>query len=264
MWQEIAQLIKNYMGSGLILILYLACLAFLVLREKDKAKRCIFVYMPVIVLVVFLLPPFRMLFEMFGEDEISYRILWLVPMAVTIVYSAVKIMAGEPDDGTGRMAKAKARPALILIAAAILIAACGTFYYSSPYVSIAENEYHVPDVVVEICDQISVEGREVMAVFPDELMPYVRQYTPYVCMPYGRQLQTEWGTTTDDLWEAMKLDTVDATYISQNAMARNCHYIIVDSEKAMIGSFNKNGYVLFGKVGKYNIFVQTDLDLSIN
>ena len=63
----------------------------------------------------------------------------------------------------------------------------GKLVYSSPLFSRAENTYHIPQVVVDICDAIEVEGREVMAAFPDEFLLYVRQYSPVICMPYGRE-----------------------------------------------------------------------------
>ena len=57
---------------------------------------------------------------------------------------------------------------------AVLVMLSGSFIYSNEFFNRAENLYHVPQSVVDICDAIEVEGREVMAVFPAELLQYVR------------------------------------------------------------------------------------------
>ena len=61
------------------------------------------------------------------------------------------------------------------VAACLLIVVSGKLVYSNSLFERAENIYHMPQEVVDICDAIEIEGREVMAAFPDEFLLYVRQ-----------------------------------------------------------------------------------------
>ena len=72
--------------------------------------------------------------------------------------------------------------------AIVLFTISGSLIYRNPNFQKAENAYHVPQSVVDICDTIEVPGREVMAAFPGELLQYVRQYSNVICMPYGRDI----------------------------------------------------------------------------
>ena len=46
MWKDAVQLFRNYMGTGLIVILFLLAVVYLLVCEKRKHVRIIFVYMP--------------------------------------------------------------------------------------------------------------------------------------------------------------------------------------------------------------------------
>ena len=71
----------------------------------------------------------------------------------------------------------------------------------------------MPQAVVDICDAIQVEGREVMAVFPKEMLSFVRQYTPLVCMPYGREMLVERWNADNPLYDAMEAEVLDMDVI---------------------------------------------------
>ena len=182
MWSSVSGAFRDYMGTGLIGICFLVSLVYLFLTEKRKHLRILFLYMPFCFLALFFNPLFSKLVYRMAEDEIYWRVLWLLPMTVTIAYTFVRLW-GEIGQKRGE------RAARILgLCLAGIVAASGSFIYASPSFSRAENIYHMPDAVVEICDAINVPGREVMAVFPLELTQYVRQYSPVTCMPYGREM----------------------------------------------------------------------------
>ena len=68
MWKDAVQLFRNYMGTGLIVILFLLAVVYLLVCEKRKHVRIIFVYMPVTLLLMYFNPLFaRLLFEMMGN-----------------------------------------------------------------------------------------------------------------------------------------------------------------------------------------------------
>lgn len=254
-WQVSNDFFKYYMGTGLIVIWYLAATIYLLVREKRKPVRILFVYVPLILLLIFFNPLITLVIYHYVDTEIYYRILWLLPMTVVIAFAIVEIY--------GRL-KGKQRT-FFAITAALLVMVSGSFVYRDPLFSKAENAYHVPQSVVDICDAIEVEGREVMAVFPSELIQYVRQYSPVVCMPYGREITVErWNYTTENaLFDAMEAEVIDAEQLSGLAREAACAYIILPEDKGTDGDLKDYDYETFGQVEGYVIYKDSTVDLEI-
>lgn len=241
----------KYMGSGTILILYLAAVLFLFLKEKNRPVRILFLYVPSIVLLIFFNPLFARLFEKFLGQEIYFRMLWMAPMSPTLAYCAVRLC--RLSRGRGRVCLAAA--------AAVLIMISGNLVYRNPLFSRAENIYHVPWEVVEICDRIQVEGREVRAAFPAEFLTYVRQYSPVVCMPYGRNaILYSW---TNDLYLELLKSEIDVERVAELAKEMGCHYVIISEDKALNGRMEDYAYRFFGKVGEYVIYMDTTMNFNV-
>ena len=51
MWNSIIGLYENYIGTGMIAGLLLVAMIYLLVTEKNKATRIVFLYMPLMVLV---------------------------------------------------------------------------------------------------------------------------------------------------------------------------------------------------------------------
>lgn len=241
---------QKYMGTGLVMIWFLFSLAYLFFREKRKTRRILFVYTPLITLLIFFNPLFSGLIAVYMGQEIYFRTCWILPVIVNIAYCCVEI-AGTMQ-GKKRISFAAVSLALIM--------ASGRLVYSSPLYGPAENIYHMPDRVVHICDAIRVPGREVMAVFPEEMLLYVRQYTPYVCMPYGREvIMGEYS----EFHEIMEAEPVDLAALVPLARRESCHYIILDSEKQLDGNTADYGWTVFMETDGYTVYRDNAVELII-
>lgn len=249
MWEMIATLFKDYTGTGMIVSLFLVSVIWLLITEKRKEIRILFVYVPLTVLGLFLCPFFAGIIYRFVGDEIYYRILWLLPMTPAVAYGAVKIL--HRLEGKKRLVAGTSMAIVIMI--------CGDFVYNNPYFSKAENAYHVPDSVVEICDDIVIEGREVMAAFPVEMLQYVRQYAPTVCMPYGREVTVDRWMSSNFLYEAMEAEVVDAEKVAELAKSYGCHYVILKESKEIDGQMETYDYVLQNTFEGYRIYRDTTM-----
>jgi len=218
---------------------------------------------PIVILFFYFNPLFAAVVYGVAGSEIYYRILWLIPITPTIAYACVQIYGELKGFKKG----------LWILASAAVISVSGSFIYSDPFFRKAENLYHVPTDVVEACDMIEVPGREVMAVFPTELLQYVRQYSPVVCMPYGRDITVErWNyenTLFDgwdkagELYEAMEAETIDVARLAPLASGAYCHYIILPSDKQIIGAVGDYNWVWYGATENYVIFRNMDIPLEI-
>lgn len=238
------------MGTGLVMIWFVVALIYLFLNEKQKPKRIVLVYMPIIMLVLYFNPLFASLFCKIVGSEIYFRICWLMPVIIVIAYSAVSIFS---------RLKGK-KQFLFAVAAMVVIALSGKLIYSNSLYSRAENIYHVPDSVVHICDSIVVPGREVMAVFPSELLLYVRQYSPVVCMPYGRDALMGYY---NEFYDAMERETIDLEEIVPLAREKQCHYIVLREEREILGDPREFGWEIFGRTDGYVIYRDMNVPLVI-
>lgn len=240
-------LFREYMGTGLVVIWFLVCLVYLFLKEERKPFRILFVYMPAVLLLLFFNPLFSNAAARYMGDEIYYRILWLLPVTAVIGYTCVTV--------AGKLSGTRKR--LFPLCTVLLVMVSGRYIYSNGFFGRAENLYHVPDSVVHICDAIELPGREVTAVFPLELVQYVRQYSPVVCMPYGREMLVdswaEWISWTE-LCTAMEADTVDAKELGRLAREEGCVYIILSEEKPLRGKLQDAGYEYFDSMDGYRIY----------
>ncbi len=244
------QTFENYMGTGLVVSWFLISAVYLFYCEKRKSRRIIFVYMPLAVLLLFFNPLCSALFLRMAEDEIYYRILWLLPVLAGIAYTVCHIYSHT--EGKRRM--------VFVFCAVAVIAFSGKFVYDSPYFSKAENSYHVPDSVVHICDAIVVPGREVMAAFPLEMVQYVRQYTALVCMPYGREVLTGFY---NPLQAAMEEDTVDLAELLPMARAYKCHYLVFGAEQDFTEEPAGLGLEVFLETDGYTVYRDTAIELIV-
>ena len=242
------QVFHQYMGSGLILIWYLCAVLFLAWKEQRRQVRVLFVYFPLLTLALFFNPLFYKLYDRFMGGETIFRILWLLPVSITISYGVIRICG---------MLTGKKRVVFAGVSFFMVIVT-GTLVYRNPLFSKAENLHHVPSEVVQICDMIKVDGREVMAVFPAEFLLYVRQYSADVCMPYGRESMQ--GVAFDDFYQYMLGDEISAEVLAWHAKEEGCHYVIFSDRKKIVGRLEDYEYELFGQVGEYLIYRDPTMD----
>lgn len=249
MWSESARLLQDFAGEGMILTLFFLSVIWLLVTEKKKEIRIIFVYTPATVLVIFFFPITAKIMNAFLGEEIYYRLLWLWPIVPTIAYATVQLW---------RAVKEQSRM-LVTLAVMLIIMLSGKLMYTSQHYSLADNVYHVPQEVVDICDDIRVEGREVMALFPKELVQYVRQYDATICMPFGREaIVYTWGVR-DELFFALEMETIDVSKVAQLAKGRLCHYVVISKEDKLNGTFEDFDYELLGTYGQYLVYKDTTM-----
>lgn len=258
MWSEVIVPFQSQMGTGLIVIWYLLALVYLFLKEKRKEIRVLFLYAPIVLLLLYFNPLFAKFLYTVLDSEIYYRILWLLPVTVVIAYACVSIY--------GSLKGIKKNVFALGMAGLLMIS--GSFIYSNPLFHEAENKYHMPNSVVEICDAINVPGREVLAVFPMELLHYVRQYSPTTCMPYGREVQvTRWEGRLGsyvELYEAME-EQKDVVLEQLAPLTRDagCHYVVLRKDKKIIGETADWDWELFFETEEYAVYRDLFIPLEI-
>ena len=256
-----AEVFQKYMGSGLMLIWFVLALIYLFFQEKRKPMRILFLYTPTIIFLLFFNPLFYRLFQETVGTEIYFRICWMMPITLVIAYTIVHIidnMANKKKQSTGS-AFSPVKKVVFSVATILILLVSGSPVYTSPLYTPAENAYHVPQFVVDICDAIEIEGREVMAAFPDEFLLYVRQYSPVVCMPYGREAYTGYY---NELNLMIMSDEINVELLSSLSKASLCHYIVLKEGKTFLGDMADYGYELFDTLHGYEIYKDTTMNFD--
>ncbi|MCR4617025.1 MAG: hypothetical protein K5669_02425 [Lachnospiraceae bacterium] len=254
MWNTVVSHLSSYIGWGLIIVYYLVALVYLFITEKRKERRIVFIYMPMAVLLIFINPLTAMAMKKYADDEVYYRLLWMLPVTITIADAACEAVI---------RLRGKAK---VLVAAGMLflIILGGRLIYTDDRFSIAENEYHVPQEVADICDEIVIPGREVRAAFPAEYLVYVRQYTALVVMPYGWDDLYVYGTdgSSTHLREELEKPTVSAEKMATEADNLSCHYIILSEDKPISGNPADYGMEEYSHVDGYVIYKNLSMDFT--
>ncbi len=234
-----------YTGNSLLFLLYLAAVVFLFLKEESKPKRIFFVYLPLLLLALFCMPFFSALLEKAIGEEGSYRLLWLLPVSLTLSYTGVVLVLG---------CKRKNHRVAVAVALLLLFMGNGSLVYNSVYFYEAQNQYHMPQFVVDVCDVMHVEGRGVMAALPSEFLQFVRQYDPTICSPYGREmLVSRWGYS-NALYDAMEAAVIDAQTLAELAKENSCHFVVLAKTREINGSLLDYGFVIYAEVDGYVIY----------
>lgn len=243
-FMESLVIFKLYTGLKFLVLLFAAAWAYLLLTEKDKNIRLMFVYAPVLILLLFLCPISRKGFVAIGLDgETYYRVLWTIPMGLVTVYGACRLFGRHKRIG--------------LAVTAALIIFCGDYVYDSPYISKAENLYHIPDEVITICDMIAPEkeNSHVMVVVPEELVYFVRQYDADIKMPYGREMiASQWDYYNKVHYAMEETEVIVMEDLLEATREVYCQYLVFSPKRETDSDPADYGLELIGEAEGYRVY----------
>ncbi len=244
MWNKIITLYAGFCGKGMIVALFFLALIYLFFKEKNKNNRMMFVYMPIVILILYFCPAVAAVVYALVSEDLYWRFLWLLPMTPVIAYAAVKVISslqGKKQVFAG-------------VCLGGMIIASGSLIYNSSTASPAKNYYHVPESVIAVCDLIEPEEGKVKAAFPWEMFQYVRQYSASIEMPYGREyILLSWARRSD-LFLALAEGTLNPELIAELARKEGCEYLVFSAGKVIDGEFEDFGFEQVGSTHGYVIY----------
>lgn len=247
---DIFVIINEYRGSGYLIFVYAAAFVYLLFAEKRRLNRILALYIPLTLMILLLCPVFYHIYVVYLDDSGTYyRMLWMLSMTVTIAYAACNLIYRFRRLG------------LILIT--VIIIACGGYaYVDGEHASLAkaQNPYHIPQYVIELCDMMPqhIEGVNVFACVPLEMLFYVRQYDSDICLIYGRDaVEPSWGYY-NEFYEAYELgvaiDLAKMLELTRNNGARVCTYFVVKEDRKFVGDPAKMGLEKIAQVDEYILY----------
>lgn len=239
---------KLYSGNGLLMLYFVVALVFLFRHEKSKSVKLALAFTSAASLITFFLPPVTYIFfDVFKESDTYYRFIWMIPMTVVSAYATIRIID---------MFKPKWLKIVLGMIAMICVMIGGNSVYNSPVFYKASNIYQMPPQVVEICDAITIPGREVSAVFPDELLQYPRQYDATVVMPYGYDNLINLGIDIT-LQEVMEADEIDAQKLVTECRFERVKFAILPDIKPIVGNLEEYGFEACFHTDGYTVYEDT-------
>ena len=150
----------------------------------------------------------------------------------------------------------KQKRLVIGIVFSLLLIQSGSLIYQNPLVTKAENDYHLPKEVIAVADVMHVEGRDVKAVVPAEMLQFIRQYDASILLAYGRDALVEgWGS--NPLYEAMETNPVRSYAITDYARAQGVEYIVLRSGTPIVGGkpIEKYEFSYLTTTENYDIYI---------
>ena len=246
---------KLYGGNGAILLLFLASAIYLTVTEKSVKKKIMLGILPLLIFAGFLLPITKIVYVAVFDDgsDTYYRLLWLVPMYVVIGYAACKLLFSLKKSMYQRIG---------LAVVAAVIAITGSLVYASQHMSLAENLYHIPQSVIDICDVVAPADDEprVRVAFPGSLVHFVRQYDTDILMPYGREMVVTQWDYYNPVYEVMeKPEVIDAEALLQATRDTKCSYIVLHEERKIDGNLEELGLELVAQLHGYNVYADPEI-----
>ncbi len=242
--REILEIFQSYCGSGWYPVLFFGALGYLLAAEKSRRVRVVLLYTSLLIAALFFFPPFKRVMDILDEGT-YYRVLWLLPMTVVIAYAGLKLAGRHYRIGFAVLA--------------LLFILSGRYAYKSIHITKAQNRYHIPDVVIAICNEIMPKEDEerVWAVFPEELIYFVRQYSSEVQMPYGREMleaQWEWNWDTHPLYAIMREEPIDIAALVPLLTDYHVQYLVLNRNIELLGRPEENGLVKHVSVEAYDVY----------
>ena len=146
-----------------------------------------------------------------------------------------------------------------------MIMISGKYVYFSEHISKAENAYHIPQEVIEVCDIIMPQDDEenVKGVFPDSLIHFIRQYSSRINMVYGRDyLAPDWIYGDHPMRQVMNQEEIRISELVRLATEEKCQYIILEKNKELIGDFRRQNVSKIGETANYDIYRNYQVDIE--
>lgn len=194
-------------------------------KEDDIARR--YLVYPALVLLFFLFNPvfIHFVYKYIGVPERIVRMYWPLPMDMIFIYCLIRIVSG-----CGKVWK----KAVVLAAAVLMLFINSGANMAGQSYGVAENPEKLPKGAKEVSDTLYVlnDYQDPYVILPSDLFFWVREYNPYVRMPYVR-----------DVYRMEQKDPVmDLDALAEMAVDGGCEFIIVSTAQQTKGDLTGHGF----------------------
>lgn len=222
-------------------------------REKDWMRKLLLGILPLVFLFFYWCPLTGLFFMKALGENVYWRILWLLLLAVIIPYAGCLLL--KRFSGLWRQGAF-----LVLLA---VIGLGGKSVLSSEWFEAATNDYKVPENVMEMADLLP---ENVHVVASNRLTPYLRLRDPSLTLEYARNA-LQYNVPQDnmvgpmiELYWALQEEEIDVGKAAPLAKEEECTFVIVSKSHTYNGDWEDYGYKLYHETDEFTIFVDQDYE----
>jgi hypothetical protein len=220
-------------------------------KEKDWTRKLLLGILPLVFLFFYWCPLTGMLFMKTLGENVYWRILWLLLLAVIIPYAFCLLI---------RQFHGWIRNVLFLGCMAMIVFS-GKSVLSTEWFEPSVNVYKIPQNVIEVCELLP---GNIHAMVSNRLMPYIRMYDPTITLEYGRNALAYNAITeeTDSHEQLLYLEAqkseIDLSVLIPLAKEVNVECFVFSNNRTYIGEWENYGYEKYGQTDEFTIFMEME------
>jgi hypothetical protein len=232
--------------------IFLLCIFLILWKEKDWTKKILLGILPLVFLFFYWCPVTGILFMKILGENVYWRILWLLLLAVIIPYGFCLLIGKS----RGLM-----RNVLFLGCMAVIVLG-GKQVLSAEWFEPSLNAYKIPQNVIEVCELLP---GNIHAMVSNRLMPYIRMYDPTITLEYGRNAlgfngQEEVEGSMANLYLEAQKSEIDLSILAPLAKSEGCTFLVFSNSRTFVGDWEEYGYEEYGSTDEFVIFVDKDYE----
>lgn len=254
----IQSMYNSYNGTGMHMALFFACLVYWMVQKKDKEKRYLFLgYSLLFFFICFCPVTAKIIQKLLGNGEnVYWRMFWLLPTAIITAYTAVVILMHMEEKG---------KRYLLLCMMLVVVALTGTNVYNTTIFDRKQNNYKLPQDVVDICEMIEQDADEQgiqrkKLITVNDLVGFIRQYDASIEMPYGNEAKKGNKTETNNagqIFRIMSSENKNWEALAWYAAMEDCNYLAYPTDEAVANVLTSLGYEKVGNNAAYSVYRRT-------
>ena len=243
--------LATFEGAWIFWFLVLGILVILV-KEKDGTKRLLAGVLPAVFLFLYWCPVTGLLFMKVLGENVYWRILWLILLAVTVPYAMCLLLK--------ELSGLRRQGAFVLCLS--ILALGGKKVLSLEWFEPSANVYKLPQEVIAVCDLLP---GHVHAMVSNRLMPYIRQYDPTITLEFGRNALAYNGMEDSEeegerLYIEAQKEEIDLSVLGVLARKEGCTFLVFSDNRTFLGDWEDYGYREYGRTHGFVIYVDEDYE----
>ena len=221
-------------------------------QEKDWMRKILLGILPLVFLFFYWCPLTGLFFMKVLGENVYWRILWLLLLAVIIPYAGCLLLK--------RLSGIWRQGAFLLLLAVIGLG--GKSVLSSEWFETATNDYKVPENVMQIADLLP---ENVHVVASNRLTPYLRLRDPSLTLEYARNalvfngMDVVYGPTAN-LYKELQKEEIDVNVAGPLAREEKCTFIIISKSLIYNGDWADYGYLSYHDTDEFTILVDENYE----
>ena len=249
----ISQMYDKYTGNSFHMVLMAIAIIYLLVTARKRKENIVFLVFTLLFTLLYCWSFTAKILQNLIGYLVYWRMFWLLPEILVIAFSGASLL--------GHLKKYKSAQLVTLAVLLVLIGVGGSCIYAQGYFQEADNLYKLPYPTTEICDAITTDAQkegidDILAVVPNNLLCYVRQYDTSIKLPYGRDVFRGRGLSHNHeaIYSQMSSDDADPETLDWVLRKEGCNYFVWDKSADAISQFEGYEFVLIAQFDGYYVF----------